>query len=306
MVQQSRTIDLHELRVFASVVRQGGITAAARALDVSKSTISMQITRLEARLGVRLVERTSRRVALTREGEQLLPRIQSILAEADYLLEDMDRARTSPRGLVRIAVPPAFGGALLGHLVPAIAERYPDIELAVEPSYDLDDVQDPAFDFAVRVGQVGDDGLIADRVGSFARILVGSAEAAMLPSDIAMLDTVPLLAFSGSSTRVSWQLRKTDGSGGEIVLDCSAKVAVRDFDLLLRLVRAGQGVTMVPAFMVRQELASGRLVHLFPEWASPEVDVLLAYRIGASRISRVAAVLDEARKAALRVLAGEV
>lgn len=303
MVQKNRTIDLQELRVFASVIHHGGITAAARALGLSKSTISTQITRLEARLGVRLVERTSRRVALTREGEQLLPRIQSMLAEADYLLDDTLRVRTSPRGMVRIAVTPAFGGALLGHLVPLLAERYPEIELVVEPSYDIDDVQDPAFDFAVRVGKVGDDGLIADVVGSFARILVCSADYTAVPSDIGMLGTLPLLAFSGTSTRVDWLLQKADGLGEDVALDCAAKVAVRDFGLLLRLVLAGQGITMVPDFMVREELASGRLLHLLPEWRSPPVDVLLAYRVGAARVSRIAAVLDEARRAARSVLA---
>lgn len=302
MVQDSRTIDLHELRAFASVVRHGGITAAARMHGLSKSTISMQLTRLEARLGVRLIERTSRRIALTHEGEQLLPRIQSILAEADHLLDETLRARTSPRGTVRIAVPPALGGALLEHLVPALAERYPDVTLIVQPSYDMDDVQDPAFDFAVRVGQVSDDGLVASVIGSFARILVCSSTYNAVPSDIAMLATTPLLAFSGTSTHIDWQLHKADGSGASVTLDHASKVAVRDFDALLRLVRADQGITMVPDFMVRDDLRSRRLLHVLPEWRSPPVDVLLAYRVGAARIRRVAAVLEEARRAVIGVL----
>lgn len=206
MVQVKRTIDFHELRALTSVVRHGGISAAAQALGLSKSTISMQITRLEARFGVRLVERTSRRVALTREGEQLLPRVQSILAEADHLFDEALGARTSPRGTVRIAVPPALGGALLEQLVPALAERYPDIALVVAPSYDMDDVQDPAFDFAVRVGQVSDEGLVATVIGSFARILVCSPDCPAAPSGIAMLGEMPLLAFSGTSTHIDWRL----------------------------------------------------------------------------------------------------
>jgi DNA-binding transcriptional LysR family regulator len=302
MVQDNRTIDLHELRAFANIVRHGGITAAARMQGLSKSTISMQLTRLEARLGVRLIERTSRRNALTREGEQLLPRIMSILAEADFLLDDTLRARTSLRGTVRIAVPPALGGALLDHLVPAVAERYPDISLVVEPSYDMEDVQDPAFDFAVRVGQVSDDGLVAKAIGSFARILVCSSAYTAVPSEIAMLGTAPLLAFSGTSTNIDWQLRKADGSGEEVTLDRVAKVSVRDFELLLRLVRAGHGITMVPEFMVREDLVSRRLLHVLPEWRSAPVDVLLAYRVGAARVSRVAAVLEEARRAVISVL----
>ncbi|GGE96758.1 LysR family transcriptional regulator [Sphingomonas prati] len=262
----------------------------------------MQLTRLEARLGVRLLERTSRRIALTREGEQLLPRIQSILAEADHLLDETLRARTAPRGTVRIAVPPALGGALLEHLVPALAERYPDIALIVHPSYDFDDVQDPAFDFAVRVGRVSDDGLVADAVGSFARILVCSSAFTVVPSEITKLDTTPLLAFSGKSTHIDWQLCKTDGSGEQVTLDRAAKISVRDFDALLRLVRAGHGITMVPDFMVRDDLLNRRLVHVLPDWRSPPVDVLLVYRVGTARVSRVAAVLEEARRAVVSVL----
>lgn len=302
MVQVKRTIDFHELRALTSVVRHGGISAAAQALGLSKSTISMQITRLEARFGVRLVERTSRRVALTREGEQLLPRVQSILAEADHLFDEALGARTSPRGTVRIAVPPALGGALLEQLVPALAERYPDIALVVAPSYDMDDVQDPAFDFAVRVGQVSDEGLVATVIGSFARILVCSPDCPAAPSGIAMLGEMPLLAFSGTSTHIDWRLCRAYDSGEDVVLDREAKVSVRDFELLLRLVRAGRGITMVPDFMVREDLASRRLLHVLPEWRSPPVNVLLAYRVGASRVSRVAAVLEEARRAVTSVL----
>ncbi|WP_299177412.1 LysR family transcriptional regulator [uncultured Brevundimonas sp.] len=184
MVQEKRTIDLQELQALASVVRHGGVTAAAHSLGVSKSTVSMQVTRLEARLGVRLIERNSRRVALTREGEQLLPRIQSILADADHLLDETLRARMSPRGTVRIAAPPALCGALLEPLVSAVAERYPEIALVIEPSYDMEDVQDPAFDFAVRVGQVNDDGLISKVIGSFARILVCSPTCVLIPSSM--------------------------------------------------------------------------------------------------------------------------
>ncbi|WP_299178009.1 LysR substrate-binding domain-containing protein [uncultured Brevundimonas sp.] len=119
---------------------------------------------------------------------------------------------------------------------------------------------------------------------------------------MAMLADAPLLAFSGASTHVDWRLCKADGSGAEVALDREAKVSLRDFELLLRLARAGHGITMVPEFMVREDLASRRLVQVLPEWRSPPVDVLLAYRVGASRIGRVAAVLEEARRSVVGIL----
>ena len=305
MVQDRRTIDFHELYAFAAVVRHGGMTAAAKALGVSKSTVSMQITRLEQRLGTRLLERSSRRVALTREGEQVLPRIQSLLAEAEQLLEEATRAKAAPRGTVRISVSPPLGGAILDHLVPALRGRYPDISLVVVSSYQMDDLKDPAFDFAIRVGQIHDEALVANNIGTFSRILVcAPSHPAARVSSIDALNDALLLAFSGRSNDVSWRLQRKDGSEQEITLDRAAPFAIQDFDLLLRLARLGQGVTMVPDFMVRADLAEGRLVHILQAWQSPPVDVMLAYRIGASRVSRVAAVLEEARQAVTRVLHG--
>lgn len=306
MVHENRTIDFHELRVFAAVVRHGGITAAADAIGMSKSAVSLQVTRLERRLGARLLERSSRRVALTREGETMLPRIQSLLAEAENLMEEALQAKASPRGTVRISVSPALGGAVLEHLVPALRNRFPDISLVVVSNYEMDDLQNPAFDFAIRLGHIRDESLVANKIGTFRRILVcAPSDRAASLSSIDALNGAFLLNFSGRSTDVAWRLQRKDGSGAEITLDCDAQVAIQDFDLLLRLARLGHGTAMVPEFMVRTDLAHGRLVHVLPEWQSPPVDVMLAHRIGISRVSRVAAVLEEARRAVEHVLGGD-
>jgi DNA-binding transcriptional LysR family regulator len=303
MVRTFRTLDLRDLEALASVVRHGGITAAADNLRVSKSSVSTRITRLEERLGARLLERNSRRVALTREGEQVLPRVQSLLAEAENLLEATNQAKVSPRGIVRMAVTPALGGAVLEHLLPALRERYPDISMIVAPSYDVDDLQDPHFDFAIRVGSICDETLVANKIGAFARILVcAPSHPAARATSVEHLSDVALLSFSGNSIRVDWRLQRKDGSGGTVMLDRQAQVAIQDFETLLRLARAAEGVAITPDFLVRSDLAEGRLVQVLPDWQSPVVDVLLAYRIGASRIRRVAAVMDEVRRAAACVL----
>ncbi|MET4736682.1 DNA-binding transcriptional LysR family regulator [Bradyrhizobium japonicum] len=198
MVFDGRTIDFMELQVFAAVARHGGVTAAADALGISKSTVSLQITRLEDRLGTRLLVRSSRRVALTREGEQVLPRVQSLLAEAENLLEEASRASAAPRGIVRIAVSPPLGGAMLELLVPALRDRYPDVSLIVVPSYEMDDLQDPSFDFAIRVGRIQDDTLIANKIGEFSRILVCAPSYPLAGANsVELLRKEDLLAFGG-------------------------------------------------------------------------------------------------------------
>ncbi|NRP90223.1 HTH-type transcriptional regulator DmlR [Ensifer adhaerens] len=303
MVQENRTIDLGELRVFAAIAHYGGLTSAAAALGVSKSTISHSLTRLEEGLGGRLFERSSRRVALTREGEQMLPRVQSLLAEADNLLEEAARTYTTPRGTVKIAVPPALGSAVLERLVPELQERYPDIVLVVSPNYGMDDLQDPVFDFAIRAGHVHDDSLVANRLGSFSRILVcAPTHPAAKIGSTADLNGLPLLAFSGRAPRVEWRLQSISRPKNEVLIDGQAKFAAQDFDMLVRLARTGHGVAEVPAFMVQTDVRDGKLAHVLPDWRSPPVDVMLAYRVGAARVSRVAAAIEVARDSVVQVL----
>lgn len=303
MVQKNKTIDFVEFQALASVVRHGGLTAAAEALGVSKSTVSLQITRLESRLGTQLLKRSSRRVALTREGEQLMPRIESLLSEADHLLAMATRSHTAPQGTVRIASTPALGGAVLEVLVPALAQIHPGIALVVLPSYDMDDLQDPAFDFAIRIGQVHDERLVASSVGSFERILVAApSHAGAWPESIDDLPQAPLLGSSGRSTHIDWHLLCEGSPARSIRLDTVAKFSVRDFDLLLRLARSGQGIAWLPDFMVRRDLAEGRLIRILPRWRSELMNVMLTYRPGVSRIGRVAAVLEQARLAVTQVL----
>ncbi|TCP29343.1 LysR family transcriptional regulator [Sphingomonas sp. BK235] len=295
MVLENRTIDWYELRAFAAVVRHGGVTAAAKALHASKSTVSLQISRLEMRLGTRLLERSSRRVALTREGEQVLPRVLSLLAEADDLLEEGARVRSTPRGTVRIAVTPALGAAVLERLLPVLRERHPDIFLAVVSSYDLDDLRDPAFDFAIRVGQVRDESLVAKKVGSFVRILVcAPAHPAAQFTTPETLASTDLLTFSSDAGGVGWHLQ---AGAEQLHLDHPARLASQDFDLLLRLARQGLGIAAVPEFMAREGIAAGHLVRVLPGWQSAPIDVMLAYRPAVSRISRVSAVLQIAQGA---------
>lgn len=303
MVQRNKTIDFLELQVLASVVRHGGLTAAAEAIGVSKSTVSLQITRLENRLGTQLLKRSSRRVALTPEGEQLMPRIESLLSEADQLLATATQSNTAPRGTVRIALTPALGGAVLEVLVPALAESHPGIALVVLPSYDMEDLQDPAFDFAIRIGQVHDERLVASSVGSFERILVATpSHAGAWPGSIDDLPQAPLLSNSGRSTHIDWHLFCEERPSRSVRLDADAKVSVRDFDLLLRLARSGHGIAWLPDFMVRSDLAEGRLVRILPQWRSEPMNVMLTYRPGVSRIGRVAAVLEQTRLAVTQVL----
>lgn len=308
MVEENRTLEFRELLAFSQAIKQGGVTAAADNLGLSKSTVSLQISRLEQRLGVKLLERNSRRIALTREGERLLPRITSLLEEGQLLIEESKLAVGVPGGTVRIAVTPAFGSVVLKKFIPRMRETHPDMRLIVEPSYYFDDLQDPNYDFAIRVGRINDDRLVANKVGTFRRMLVASPDLLRefhpaKPGDLAHM---PCLVFSGKSTQTNWRLEHVAQPDQVETIAIQSHVAVRSFQTLLDLAEQGLGVALVPKFMVQEQLASGCLLRCLPNWHSPSVDVMLAYRFGASKVARVGAALEECRDVMAGILEQEV
>jgi DNA-binding transcriptional LysR family regulator len=261
---------------------------------VAKSVVSKHLSQLESRLGVRLLERSSRRVALTREGEALLPRVESLLAEARQLQDLAGESLDRPRGLVRIAATPEFGGYMAERFFPAAVARYPEIRLAMIPAYAFEDLQDPAFDLAFRIGEVKDDRLVARPLGIFHRILVASPRflrehAIRKPADLAH---TPCLTFSGSSPSAQWSLvSTTDGRRGATI-EVAGPVSVRSFATLLGLARTGLGVAFVPEFIAREALRSKQVARCLPGFHSPGTTVYLAHRPGSTKISRVRAVRD--------------
>lgn len=295
---------MQELAAFAEVVKAGGITAAAETLGTSKSTVSMQITRLETRLGVVLLTRTSRRIALTREGERILPRITSLLAETKHLLDDIQREASQPRGIVRIATTPAFGDRALRALGPKLREKYPDIKLIVKPTYDFDDLQDPSFDFAIRIGQINDENLVAIPLGSFRRQIVASPELAtrLNLTTPAQLEHTECIAFSATKTQHTWTLTNVNTPSKTINVPIDANLAIRDFSTLLSLAKSGQGVAFLADFITKTDLKNGTLINCLPSWQSNPTKVMLAYRIGATRITRVKSVINLARETISQLL----
>ncbi|MBL4805726.1 MAG: LysR family transcriptional regulator [Rhodobacteraceae bacterium] len=280
------------------VIYHGGITAAADKLGLSKSTVSLQISRLEKRLGVRLLERSSRRVALTREGARLLPRVRSLLEEVRLLVDDSTDAAAIPGGTVRIAVTPALGGVVLEQLIPQMRRNHPNLRLIIEPTYSFEDLQDPSFDFAIRVGRVKDENLVANHLGTFRRILVSAP--GLVPqdeqSDLAAISRFPCLVFSGRSSRANWHFERVGMPDKHQTIAIESHISIKSFASLIDMAGQGLGVAYVPEFLAKREISDGKLVHCWPDWQSPAVDVLLAYRVGASKIARVEAALGEARE----------
>ena len=286
MVQDLRTISLPALMSFHTVARLGGISAAAAHLGQAKSGISRHVAQLEAHFGVRLLERGARSVSLTPIGAQLDARIASILAEVD-LLGDLAREESvGISGNVSIAATPEFGGLLAEYLFPKVQALYPDLSLAMRPSYDYEDMQDAGTDVAFRVGNFADDRLVVREMGMFRRILVASPEVAQRhalrgPRDLTGL---PCLTFQGRRPGATWRF---EGVEHEVDVEVTGPISVRSFATLKQLAAAGQGFAYLPDFMVQEELAEGRLVRVFPRFASPARPIYMTFRPGARKVARV-------------------
>jgi DNA-binding transcriptional LysR family regulator len=292
------TMTFQELRIFSEVVRAGGITAAANKLGLAKSVVSKQLNRLEQQLQVQLLTRSSRRVKLTLEGERLLSRIESIIAEGERLVEDAHDEVGHPRGLVRIAASPEFGGLVVKRFFPLLLDKYPELNVTMKLAYRFEDLQDPSIDLAFRISHVQDDRLVARRLGEFRRIIIASPDYIKQhkikhPAD---LEPANCLIFSSDSLNTTWTLQHKKDPQRLEHINVKGNMAVLGFNALLGVVESGVGIANVPDFITDRAIKDGSIVHCLKQWSSQPAPVFLAYRFGAERIGRVRAVIDEARE----------
>jgi len=294
MISKLETLNLADLRVFLEVAKLLSVTAAGAALGMPKSAVSKTLTRLEAQLGVRLLERSSRRVALTASGGLLCVKAESLLSEAEFIVDSLREERSLLRGVVRMTAPPEIGTLFIEQVVPRLARDYPELQVAMKLSYDFDDLQDPAIDLALRAGAVRDERLVGVPVGEFRRIVVASpdylkAHPLRHPAELAQHRC---LIFSGSVSTAEWTFER---AGESAQVNVTSVLSVQSFTALLHAARSGLGVARAPEFAAAEWLARGELIKVLPEWRASPSRLYVVHRFGHERIARVAAVLQAAR-----------
>ena len=290
-------MSVFELVCFATVCRTGGVTSAASDLGVAKSVVSKQVSRLERHLGVRLLERASRRVRVTREGERLLPRIESVIADAERLFVQAEYERGRPEGRVRIAATPELGALIAREVFPVVIRAFPALRLVMTAVYSHEDLQDPAYDLGIRIGDVSDDRLVAHRAGSFRRIVVASPEfirrsPLRTPADLA---ETACLVFSASRATTRWTLVPSRGKARARAVEVHGAIAVRSLRTLVELAMAGEGYAFVPEFVARDGIDRGTLVRGLPTHHSRLSPVHIVHRVGAGRVQRIRVVVEQMR-----------
>ena len=254
---------LYEMSVFAKVVAAGSLSAAARDLGVSTAVVSRRLAALESRLGVRLVNRTTRRLALTDEGASYHEACARILAE----VEDADAAasaqRVEPQGLLKVALPASFGHKHIAPLVPPFAARYPKIELAFSLSDRTVNVIAEGYDLAIRIGELEDSSLAARRLAPNRRVVCASPQylerhpAPRVPADLQNHN-----CLTTTDLQMNWEYKGPDGKRG--VVRVAGHYACDNWEVLREWAMAGLGVALKSTWDVRRPLADGALVPLLP------------------------------------------
>lgn len=261
------------------VVESGSFTRAAERLGVSKAQVSKQVGALEAALGVKLLHRTTRRVALTEAGQLYL----DFARQARHALDDGDRAvsavRTEVDGLLRLTAPTSFGDGFLADLLADFRARYPAVRFDVDLSIGTRDLAGEGFDFAIRMARTLDPSLVARPLGVVREVVVASPGflARHAPEGItepAQLGGLEALRNQNFRDEGQWVLAR---GGQSVTVPVHGNLAINHFVGIRRAALRHQGMARLPRYLVQEELQRGGLVELLPGWQLPPTPVSLVY-----------------------------
>jgi len=254
---------LQELTIFARVVGTGSLSAAARDLGMSPAVVSRRLASLEARLGVRLVNRTTRSLHLTDEGAAYYETCTRVLAEIEEADAAVSAGRAEPRGVLRVALPASFGNQHIAPLIPKFAELYPEVQIALSLSDRTVNLVEEGFDVAIRIADLADSSLAARRLAPNCRVVCASPAylrrhgTPETPEDLAKHNCLTTTDFA-----MNWDYRSADGKAGSVRV--TGRYACDNWEVLREWALAGLGVALKSTWDVRRHLEDGSLVSLLP------------------------------------------
>ncbi|MGL6153476.1 MAG: LysR family transcriptional regulator [Aeromonas sobria] len=263
-------VDLELMGLFATVVEQGSFTRAAELLGMPKSSVSQKISRLEAQLGVRLLQRTTRKLSLTPQGELYVEHCQGLLALARSANLAMARLRSAPAGRVRITAPEATGTLLLGKILAEFRALYPEVVLELTLSDEQEDLVGEGYDLALRAAPLKDSSLICRRIGQVARHLVAAPAylaAHGMPQQLSELGRYACLVHSAMPV---WPLQE-GGWRPQGACVSNSLLALREMAL------HDGGIALLPHHVCAGDLAAGRLQKVLPDQPIPANPFYLIY-----------------------------
>jgi DNA-binding transcriptional LysR family regulator len=266
-----------EMRAFAAVVDAGSFVRAADTLDVSKTAVSRLVADLEARLGTRLLHRTTRTLSLTPEGEVFHERCRQLLQGLEEAEAELSAHAGDAVGQLRINVPVTFGLLHLAPLWPAFLERHPKVVLDVTLADRVVDLVDEGYDLAVRIARLPASSLVSRQLSSTRLVLCASPEflrrhgTPAHPSQIAQHEVV---GYTLLATGEQWEF---EGPQGPVHVKVAPRMRTNSGDTCCAAAVAHQGIVLQPTFLVGPHLASGALVEILPEFRSIELGIYAVY-----------------------------
>ncbi|MCY0854987.1 LysR family transcriptional regulator [Cupriavidus sp. D39] len=268
-----------ELEVFVRVIELGGFSAAARACGMTPSAVSKLISRMEQRLGTRLINRSTRQLQLTPEGCAFYERGVRLLADLDEA-ERCASAHAAPRGRLRVNANVPFGHHFLLPLASEFLDRHPDVTLDIVLTDEVIDILEQRTDVAVRAGPLISSNLMARKLGQTRMVIVGAPDYLARNGTPATPDELAQHNRLGANyvrAQPGWPLRH---DGGDIVVPVTGNAQASDGEALHRLALAGVGLARLAAFQVREDIAAGRLLPVLEDFNSGDVEEVHAVFVG--------------------------
>ena len=287
--------DLNDLYFFAAVVEHGGFSAAGRALGIPKSRLSKRVAQLEERLGVRLLQRTTRRFVVTEVGERFYAHCRAVLEEAQAAQDAVDELRAEPRGVVRLSCPVSLTQTVLAYLLPDFLAQFPKVQVRVLSNDRRVDVISEGYDLAIRVRNKldTDANLVVRSFGHSATTLVASPSLLKAygrpttPDELARLPALSMREHEGAQV---WEL--VDAQGVQVNVEVQARLITGDFAVLLEAARRGLGVALLPEFVCAPAISAGELEVVLPEWSAPQGIMHFVYPSRRGMLPGVRALVD--------------
>ena len=262
---------LRHLAIFATVAEHGSFSAAGRELRLATSGISQHVSKLENRLGVTLFYRSTRSMSLTSDGRRLLVHAQKMIAAAEEGLDSIATS-TEPAGSLSITMPAFMAGSTHESRIWDFGRSHPKVEITLNQVDSLVDIIGDGFDLGLRLGELSDSSLRARRIGSFGRTLVAAPE--YLAGIDPIRDVLDLKRCSFVSMRaLTNRLLFTRGDRAIEFQATKGRILVDTFGALRSAVIGGLGVQRLPATVVQEDLATGKLIEVLPGWALPELGI---------------------------------
>ena len=288
-------IDLNDLRYFALIVEHGGFSAAERITHITKSKLSRRIALLEERVGVRLIQRSTRRLSLTEAGQAFYQHCAAMMVEAEAAQLAVEQLRLAPAGTVRMTSPVAIAQFYLARVVADFMREHPKVRVEIESTDRVVNLIEERVDLALRVRDSGmeDPALVTRRIASGRMVLVASPRyvegraAIQEPSELAGHDTIANLDAGPEQT---WSLTSADGRNAKIAH--RPRLLCSDFTVQYEAAIGGVGVALLPLRIAWRGLEDGSLVRMAKDWSTPEQAVHLVFVSRRGLLPSVRALID--------------